>query len=181
MSLSRSLCQAPSASLCVSILTLHSDHAACGHQLIDHCRSISCKLTNPEVDARLLTDVMQQLMFSAKLMFVGAGRSQDLVLCDRSDHTVTPTLVHPPVLTDTLMCYYVPCFISLSIYSYISKVDVLKILVCANYKYIPSLDDILEMTAVTRLRNQLLEAEYYQLAVEVRFTSLQKAFKIPHF
>ncbi|KAB5582167.1 hypothetical protein PHYPO_G00184050 [Pangasianodon hypophthalmus] len=124
--------QAPSASLCVSILTLHSDHAACGHQLIGHCRSISCKLTNPEVDARLLTDVMQQLMFSAKLMFVRAGRSQDLALCD----------------------------------SYISKVDVLKILVSANYKYIPSLDDILETTAVMRLRNQLLEAEYYQLAVE---------------
>ncbi|XP_072533407.1 zinc finger FYVE domain-containing protein 26 isoform X2 [Salminus brasiliensis] len=125
--------QAPSASLCVAILTLHSDHAACGHQLIGHCRSISRKLTNPEVDARLLTDVMQQLMFSAKLMFVRAGRSQDLALCD----------------------------------SYISKVDVLKILVSANYKYIPSLDDILETAAVTRLRNQLLEAEYYQLAVEV--------------
>ncbi|TSV02061.1 Zinc finger FYVE domain-containing protein 26 [Bagarius yarrelli] len=125
--------QAPSASLCVSILTLHSDHVACGQQLIDHCCSISRKLTNPEVDARLLTDVMQQLVFSAKLMFVRAGRSQDLALCD----------------------------------SYISKVDVLKILVSANYKYIPSLDDILEMSAVTRLRNQLLEAEYYQLAVEV--------------
>lgn len=44
----------------------------------------------------------------------------------------------------------------------------LKILVTANYKYIPSLDDILETSAVTRLRNQLLEAEHYQLAVEVR-------------
>lgn len=43
----------------------------------------------------------------------------------------------------------------------------LKILVTANYKYIPSLDDILETSAVTRLRNQLLEAEHYQLAVEV--------------
>lgn len=46
--------------------------------------------------------------------------------------------------------------------------DVLKILVSANYKDVPSLDDILEMAAVTRLRNQLLEAEHYQLAVEVR-------------
>lgn len=55
----------------------------------------------------------------------------------------------------------------LPIHSYISKVDVLKILVMANYKYIPSLDDILETSAVTRLRNQLLEAEHYQLAVEV--------------
>lgn len=125
--------QAPSASLCVAILTLHSDHAACGQQLIGHCRSLSRKLTNPEVDARLLTDVMRQLLFSAKLMFVNAGCSHEPALCD----------------------------------NYISKVDVLKILVSANYKYIPSLDDIQEMTAVTRLRNQLLEAEHYQLAVEV--------------
>ncbi|KAM3595590.1 uncharacterized protein V6R79_025751 [Siganus canaliculatus] len=125
--------QAPSAYLCVSILSLHSDQAACGHQLITHCRSLSRKLTNPEVDACLLADIMRQLLFSAKLMFVKVGRSQDLALCD----------------------------------SYISKVDVLKILVTANYKYIPSLDEILETSAVTRLRNQLLEAEHYQLAVEV--------------
>ncbi|XP_051942966.1 zinc finger FYVE domain-containing protein 26 isoform X5 [Hippocampus zosterae] len=125
--------QAPSAHLCVAILSLHGDQTACGHQLIDHCRSLSRKLTNPEVDGCLLTDIMRQLLFSAKLMFVKGGRNQDLALCD----------------------------------SYISKVDVLKILVVANYKHIPSLDDILETMAVTRLRNQLLEAEYYQLAVEV--------------
>lgn len=125
--------QAPCAPLCVAILSLHSDQKSCGHQLIAHCRALSRKLTNPEVDACLLTDIMKQLLFSAKLMFVKVGRSQDLVLCD----------------------------------SYISKVDVLKILVMANYKYIPSLDDILETSAVARLRNQLLEAEHYQLAVEV--------------
>uniref|UniRef100_A0A3B3RE68 Zinc finger FYVE domain-containing protein 26 n=1 Tax=Paramormyrops kingsleyae TaxID=1676925 RepID=A0A3B3RE68_9TELE len=125
--------QGPSSSLCIAILSLHSDHVACGHQLIDHCHSLSRGLTNPEVDARLLTDIMRQLLFSAKLMFVKAGQNQDLALCD----------------------------------SYISKVDVLKILVVANYKYVPSLDDISESAAITRLRNQLLEAEYYQLAVEV--------------
>ncbi|KAG5266093.1 hypothetical protein AALO_G00249720 [Alosa alosa] len=125
--------QAPSASLCVSILSLHSDPAACGHQLIGHCRSLSRTLTNLEVDARLITDVMRQLVFSAKVMFVKTGQTQDLALCD----------------------------------SYISKVDVLTILVKANYKDIPSLDDILEAAAVSRLRNQLLESEYYQLAVEV--------------
>ncbi|KAJ4921336.1 hypothetical protein JOQ06_021860 [Pogonophryne albipinna] len=125
--------QAPSAFLCVALLSLHSDQTACGHQLISHCRSLSRKLTNPEVDACLLTDIMKQLLFSAKLMFVKVGRSQDLALCD----------------------------------SYISKVDVLKILVTANYKDIPSLDDIVETSAITRLRHQLLEAEHYQLAVEV--------------
>lgn len=70
-----------------------------------------------------------------------------------------------------IMYLYLTCLLthsSLFIHSYISKVDVLKILVSANYKYIPSLDDIQETAAVTRLRNQLLEAEHYQLAVEVR-------------
>lgn len=76
--------KAPSAFLCVSVLSLHSDQAACGHRLISHCRSLSCKLTNPEVDACLLADIMRQLLFSAKLMFVKVGRSQDLAVCDRS-------------------------------------------------------------------------------------------------
>ncbi|XP_054944526.1 zinc finger FYVE domain-containing protein 26 isoform X6 [Physeter macrocephalus] len=125
--------QAPSASLCIAILNLHQDSVACGHQLIEHCCRLSQGLTNPEVDAGLLTDIMKQLLFSAKMMFVKAGRSQDLALCD----------------------------------SYISKVDVLNILVAAAYRHVPSLDQILQPAAVTRLRNQLLEAEYYQLAVEV--------------
>lgn len=92
ISLKWSICvlKAPSASLCVAILTLHSDHAACGQQLIGHCRLLSRKLTNPEVDARLLTDVMRQLLFSAKLMFVNAGCTQEPALCDRLDtHTFT--------------------------------------------------------------------------------------------
>ncbi|KAM6201009.1 zinc finger FYVE domain-containing protein 26 isoform 2-T2 [Rhynchocyon petersi] len=125
--------QAPSASLCIAILNLHRDSTACGHQLIEHCCRLSQGLTNPEVDAGLLTDIMKQLLFSAKMMFVRTGRSQDLALCD----------------------------------SYISKVDVLNILVAAAYRHVPSLDQILQPAAVTRLRNQLLEAEYYQLGVEV--------------
>ncbi|KAM6133864.1 LOW QUALITY PROTEIN: zinc finger FYVE domain-containing protein 26 [Phoenicopterus ruber ruber] len=125
--------QAPSSSLCIAILSLHSDSIVCGHQLIEHCCKLSQGLTNPEVDAGLLMDIMKQLLFSAKMMFVKAGRSQDLALCD----------------------------------SYISKVDVLNILVAAAYRPIPSLDQILLPAAVTRLRNRLLEAEYYQLAIEV--------------
>ncbi|XP_069714291.1 zinc finger FYVE domain-containing protein 26 isoform X2 [Phaenicophaeus curvirostris] len=125
--------QAPSSSLCIAILSLHSDNIVCGHQLIEHCCKLSQGLTNPEADAGLLMDIMKQLLFSAKMMFVKAGRSQDLALCD----------------------------------SYISKVDVLSILVAAAYHPIPSLDQILLPAAVTRLRNQLLEAEYYQLAIEV--------------
>ncbi|KAF4787873.1 zinc finger FYVE domain-containing protein 26 isoform X1 [Turdus rufiventris] len=125
--------QAPSSSLCIAILSLHSDSIVCGHQLIEHCCKLSQGLTNPEVDAGLLMDIMKQLLFSAKMMFVKAGRSQDLALCD----------------------------------SYISKVDVLNILVAAAYRPVPSLDQILLPAAVTRLRNQLLEAEYYELAIEV--------------
>ncbi|KAM6273574.1 zinc finger FYVE domain-containing protein 26 isoform 2-T2 [Porphyrio hochstetteri] len=125
--------QAPSSSLCIAILSLHSDSIVCGHQLIEHCCRLSQGLTNPEVDAGLLMDIMKQLLFSAKMMFVKAGRSQDLALSD----------------------------------SYISKVDVLSILVAAAYRPVPSLDQIFLPAAVTRLRNRLLEAEYYQLAIEV--------------
>ncbi|XP_032882801.1 zinc finger FYVE domain-containing protein 26 isoform X3 [Amblyraja radiata] len=125
--------QAPSASLCIAILNLHSNSMVCGHLLIDHCSKLSRALTNPEVDACLLMDIMKQLLFSAKMMFVKAGRSQDLALCD----------------------------------SYISKVDVVKILVAANYQDVPSLEQILQPAAITRLRNKLLETEYYALAVEV--------------
>uniref|UniRef100_A0A670Z2X0 Zinc finger FYVE domain-containing protein 26 n=1 Tax=Pseudonaja textilis TaxID=8673 RepID=A0A670Z2X0_PSETE len=125
--------QAPSASLCIAIFKLHSDSIACGQQLVDYCCKLSRSLANPEVDAGLLIDIMKQLLFSAKMMFVKAGRSQELALCD----------------------------------SYLSKVDVLNILVAAAYRHVPSLDQILEPAAVSRLRNQLLQAEYYQLSVEV--------------
>ncbi|MEE6492067.1 hypothetical protein FKM82_016465 [Ascaphus truei] len=125
--------QAPSASLCVAILNLHSDSIACGNQLIERCCMLSMGLTNPEMDSRLLLDIMINLLFSAKMMFVKAGRSQDLALCD----------------------------------SYSSKVDLLKILVASSYQHIPSLDEIVRPAAVIRLRNRLLEAEYYNLAIEV--------------
>ncbi|XP_068109450.1 zinc finger FYVE domain-containing protein 26 isoform X2 [Hyperolius riggenbachi] len=125
--------QAPSASLCSAILNLHSKSDECGFQLIERCCQLSKGLTNPEMDSRLLLDIMKNLLFSAKMIFVKAARSHDLSLCD----------------------------------SYSSKVDVLKILVAASYKDIPSLDEIVRPASVIRLRNQLLEAEYYSLAVEV--------------
>ncbi|KAG8454771.1 hypothetical protein GDO86_001117, partial [Hymenochirus boettgeri] len=125
--------QAPSASLCSAILNLHSKSEECGYQLIERCCMLSKGLTNPEMDSRLLLDIMKNLLFSAKIIFVKAARSHDLALCD----------------------------------SYSSKVDLLKILVAANYQDIPSLDEIVRPAAVTRLRNRLLEAEYYNLAIEV--------------
>ncbi|XP_069494828.1 zinc finger FYVE domain-containing protein 26 isoform X2 [Ambystoma mexicanum] len=125
--------QAPSASLCIAILSLHCDSIACGHLLIQHSCVLSRALNNPEMDSRLLIEIMKNLIFSAKMMFVKSGRSQDLALCD----------------------------------SYYSKVDLLKILVTNTYPKIPSLDQILQPAAVIRLRNRLLEAEYYQLAIEV--------------
>ncbi|KAE8587814.1 hypothetical protein XENTR_v10022121 [Xenopus tropicalis] len=125
--------QAPSASLCSAILNLHSKSEECGYQLIERCCMLSKDLTNPEMDSRLLLDIMKNLLFSAKMIFVKAARSQDLALCD----------------------------------SYSSKVDLLKILVAASYQEIPSLDEIVRPAAVIRLRNQLLEVEYYNLAIEV--------------
>lgn len=125
--------QAPSASLCSAILNLHSKSDECGYQLIERCCLLSKGLTNPEMDSRLLLDIMKTLLFSAKMIFVKAARSHDLALCD----------------------------------SYSSKVDLLKILVAASYQDIPCLDEIVRPAAVVRLRNRLLEAEYYNLAIEV--------------
>ncbi|KAG9480868.1 hypothetical protein GDO78_010245 [Eleutherodactylus coqui] len=125
--------QAPSASLCSAILNLHSKSDQCGFQLIERCCILSKGLTNPEMDSRLLLDIIKTLLFNAKMIFVKAARSNDLSLCD----------------------------------SYSSKVDLLKILVAASYQDIPSLDEIVRPAAVIRLRNQLLEAEYYNLAIEV--------------
>ncbi|KAM4013795.1 zinc finger FYVE domain-containing protein 26 isoform 2-T2 [Anomaloglossus baeobatrachus] len=125
--------QAPSASLCSAILNLHSKSDECGYQLIDRCCLLSKGLTNPEMDSRLLLDIMKNLLFNAKMIFVKSARSHDLALCD----------------------------------SYSSKVDLLKILVAASYQDIPSLDEIVRPAAVVRLRNRLLESEYYNLAIEV--------------
>ncbi|XP_072283613.1 zinc finger FYVE domain-containing protein 26 isoform X2 [Pyxicephalus adspersus] len=125
--------QAPSASLCSAILNLHSRSDECGYQLIERCCLLSKGITNPEIDSRLLLDIMKNLLFSAKMIFVKTARSHDLALCD----------------------------------SYSSKVDLLKILVAASYQDIPSLNEIVRPAAVVRLRNQLLETEYYSLAIEV--------------
>ena len=53
--------QAPSASLCVSILDLHSDTRACGRLILDLCNSLSQKLVpvapgvrNEELDHNLV-------------------------------------------------------------------------------------------------------------------------------
>lgn len=73
-------------------------------------------------------------------------------------------------LCNLIAGFFPPC-------SYISKVDVLNILVAAAYRHVPSLDQILQPAAVTRLRNQLLEAEYYQLGVEV---SQRQTLLLPH-
>ncbi|XP_078714419.1 zinc finger FYVE domain-containing protein 26 isoform X2 [Lampetra fluviatilis] len=125
--------QAPSASLCVALLKLHSNVVQCSHQLIEHCRELSLTLNEPEVDSVLVIGIMRNLLFNAKMMFSSAGHSQDLGVCD----------------------------------SYISRVDVLKILVSASYRLIPSLYDILRPSAVTRLRDQLIQDERYLLAIEV--------------
>ncbi|KAG8560415.1 hypothetical protein GDO81_014969 [Engystomops pustulosus] len=125
--------QAPSASLCSTILSLHSKSDECGYQLIERCCRLSEGLTNSEMDSRLLLDIMKNLLFNAKMIFVKAASSHDLALCD----------------------------------SYTSKVDLLKILVAASYNDIPSLEEIVRPAAVVRLRNRLLEAEYYNLAIEV--------------
>uniref|UniRef100_UPI00358E2D5C zinc finger FYVE domain-containing protein 26 n=1 Tax=Myxine glutinosa TaxID=7769 RepID=UPI00358E2D5C len=51
--------------------------------------------------------------------------------------------------------------------SYLSFVAVLRILVLAGYRHLPTLDQMVLPGAVTRLRDRLIEDEHYQLAIEV--------------
>ena len=60
--------QAPSASLCVSILDLHSDTRACGRLILDLCNSLSQKLVpvapgvrNEELDHNLVIRYVMSL------------------------------------------------------------------------------------------------------------------------
>jgi len=132
--------QAPSASLCVSILDLHSDVKACGMLILDLCNSLSQKLVsvapgvrNEELDHNLLISMIRYLLFSAKLKMMKAGETQGVELCD----------------------------------TYLGHVDLMKFLVESNCGDIPSLRDLMHPDSARRLRDRFIEAERLSLAMEV--------------
>lgn len=132
--------QAPSASLCVSILDLHSDAKACGRLILDLCNSLSQKLVpvapgvkNEELDHNLVISMIRYLLFNAKLKMMKTGETQGVELCD----------------------------------TYLGHVDLMKFLVESNCGDIPSLRDLMHPDSARRLRDRFIEAERLSLAMEV--------------
>ncbi|XP_046355808.2 zinc finger FYVE domain-containing protein 26-like isoform X1 [Haliotis rufescens] len=132
--------QAPSVSLCISILGNHSHQKECGQQMLNMCdylseflQPISPGVPNPEVDYSLIISMMRQLLFQAKLKFLHCGENQGVGLCDM----------------------------------YQTRVDLLKILVGDNYKDLPSIKELTKVDTVRRLRDKLIEDERLRLAMEV--------------
>lgn len=132
--------QAPSASLCVSILDLHSDNRTCGRLILDLCNSLSQKLVpvapgvkNEELDHNLVISMIRYLLLNAKFKMIKAGETQGVELCD----------------------------------TYLGHVDLMKFLVESNCGDIPSLRDLMHPDSARRLRDRFIEDERLSLAMEV--------------
>lgn len=128
---------APSVSLCLSILKLHSESAACPNFLIDSCETILGYLQpqggmpNPEVDYAFVIEMCRSLVLAAKVKCAQWGYISDEPNCDQR----------------------------------LSKIDLLSLLVSNGCTaIIPSETSI---HGLRRLQTQLLEAELWDLALEV--------------
>ncbi|XP_072171552.1 uncharacterized protein [Diadema setosum] len=132
--------QAPSTSLCLSILELHSDPGACGHLLLQLCQELSEYLrpirpgeTNAEVDYNLVLSMMRNLLLNSKLKFLGSGDGSSLELCD----------------------------------TYLGHVDLLSLFVSSNCPDVPSIQQLTTPDKARRIRDKLVLAERLSLAMEV--------------
>lgn len=129
--------QAPSTSLCLSILDLHDDPLECGKHLLSMCDELSAYIqtANSQVeDVGLIINMCKYLLQNAKVkMLQNASTSNVISLCD----------------------------------SYLSLVDVVEQLLLANCSQIPSLNELRNTESARRVRNRLLEEERYDLAMNL--------------
>ncbi|GAB1601368.1 finger FYVE domain-containing 26-like [Argonauta hians] len=132
--------QAPSASLCISILNVHSDPRKCGELILKLCddlskllKPISPGMANSEIDYSLVISMMRHLLFHAKVRFTRCMENRLMILCDQ----------------------------------YSTLVDLLKVLLSSNYPDLPSIQELTKSESVTRLRDKLIEVERLPLAMEV--------------
>ncbi|XP_014667165.1 PREDICTED: zinc finger FYVE domain-containing protein 26-like isoform X2 [Priapulus caudatus] len=138
--------QAPSSNLCISVLDLHSNLAVGASYLLKLCDDLSKLLLpiepglhNPELDYNLIISMMRTLLMSAKMKLAEAEEEDDGGGGAR------------PELCDT----------------YLSRVDLLQLLVAANCQDVPSLQQLTKPDSARRYRDKLLEDERFQLAMEV--------------
>ncbi|XP_046489953.1 uncharacterized protein Sptz isoform X1 [Neodiprion pinetum] len=130
---------APSISLCLAILTLHSDHKAYASFLLDRCdeikqllRPVSSGRTNPEVDLMLLVKMMRSLVIAAKVKCAKLSLNAGLDHCDR----------------------------------WLSHIDLISTLVQSDCSALIPSDSINER-AFRKLRDLLIEKEHWILALDV--------------
>ncbi|KAK2580224.1 hypothetical protein KPH14_012481 [Odynerus spinipes] len=99
---------APSISLCLAILNLHSDHKAYTSFLLDRCDEMKQLLypvsdgkVNPEVDHIVIIKMIKSLLVAAKVKCAKLGFNTGLAHCDRflSQIDLITTLVHSDCLS----------------------------------------------------------------------------------
>ncbi|XP_069671907.1 uncharacterized protein Sptz isoform X2 [Periplaneta americana] len=130
---------APSVSLCLSILKLHSEHAAYPRFLLDACdrmlrllQPVGPGIPNPEVDYSVLIRMVRSLIVAAKVKHARSGLNTGVAHCDQL----------------------------------LSQVDLLNMLVKSGCSaLIPA--EPLSGHALRRLRDRLVEEELWMLAMEV--------------
>ncbi|GFO26040.1 Zinc finger fyve domain-containing protein 26 [Plakobranchus ocellatus] len=132
--------QAPSVSLCVSILKQHSSRTESGKLILSMCDVLSSYMVpispgvpNPEIDYSLIISVMKQLLFQAKIGFQNAGDSGMTAQCD----------------------------------TYLAHVDLLRVMVGAHFQDLPTIKELTKIDTVRRLRDKLIADERLSLAMEV--------------
>lgn len=136
--------QSPSISLCLSLIELHSDQYQCGKILINLCdylsEQLSTKQRNAEIDYGLVLNIIKNLLFTAKMKLM------TMVIDD--DHIQEQQKL----------------VASCDMYN--NLVDILNRLNMANCP-LPALNDLLQQDTLRRIRNQLLDDERYQLAMDI--------------
>ena len=136
--------QSPSISLCLSLIELHSDQYQCGILLIKLCEylseQLSTKKRNTEIDYGLVLNIIKNLLFTAKMKLM-AG-----------------------IITEEQLGEQQKLIASCDMY--INLVDILNRLNMANCS-LPALNDLLQQDTLKRIRNKLLDAERYQLAIDI--------------
>ncbi|XP_035723790.1 protein DDB_G0276689-like [Vespa mandarinia] len=99
---------APSISLCLAILNLHSDHKAYTSFLLDRCDEMKQLLypvndgeVNPEVDHIVIIKMIKSLLVAAKVKCAKLGFNTGLAHCDRflSQIDLITTLIHSDCLS----------------------------------------------------------------------------------
>lgn len=129
--------QAPSTSLCLSILDLHDNALECGKDLLSMCDDLSGYLqttAHSQVeDFGLIINMIKHLLHNAKVKLLQNSSTNMISLCD----------------------------------SYLSLIDVLEDLLVANCTMIPSLNELRNTECVRRTRNRLLEEERHELAMNL--------------